>query len=97
MIARALIILVLTVFVSTAARADVGAAKAAGHACEQANGYLQASAGAPENVKSLVNSVNEKRKKHYAGIAANNGVEVNQVARLTAEKLIKQEPQFACK
>ena len=95
---RSLYIIILTfVLVATASAANLNQARANGHACEQTNGYLRATATAPGDVKSLVKSVNEQRKAKYTKIANKNGVEVNQVAKLTAEKLINKNPKFACK
>lgn len=95
---RTLIALVALFFaVASGHAADVGSAKAAGHACEQTDGYLRANSGAPNDVRALVENVNAQRKSHYADIATKNGVTVDQVARLTAEKVIKNAPQHACK
>lgn len=90
-------LVVAFLLVTPASAASVGEAKASGQACEQANGYLRATAAASSDVKNLVNNVNEQRKAQYKKIANKNGVEVNQVAKLTAQKLMKNEPQFACK
>ncbi len=94
---RAVCALLIAVFLAAPVSADVGAAKSAGQVCEQTNGYLRANAGAPSDVQALVKNVNAQRKKHYASIATKNSIEVDQVARLTAEKVINKAPQFACK
>lgn len=95
---RSIYIVIFTFFLAaSAAAAGVGQAKANGHACEQTNGYLRATAGAPDDVKALVKSINAKRKAEYARIANKNDVAVDQVAKLTAERLINKNPKFACK
>ncbi len=78
--------------------ADLGQAKAAGWLCEQVDGYLQvAQADAPADVKALANTINGQRRAEYQRIATKNGVAVEQVARLTAQKVIGEAPQFRCK
>ncbi len=95
---RSIYIIVLTLLVANpVSAASVGEAKASGHACEQTNGYLQATGSAPPDVQSLVRGVNVKRKAQYSQIAEKNGVPVDQVAKLTAEKLINSAPQYRCK
>ena len=90
-------IIIALILAAPAYAANVGDAKAKGHACEQTNGYLRATGSAPGDVKSLVKNVNAKRKEQYAAIATKNGVAVDQVAKLTAQKLINKAPQHACK
>ncbi len=75
---------------------DLGQAKASGWVCEQADGYLRATGG-PGDVAKMVNGINGQRQAAYAGIAKKRGVAVAQVAQITAQKVIKQAPQFACK
>ena len=95
---RSIYVITIALFlVAPASAVDVGDAKAKGHACEQTNGYLRATGSAPGDVKALVKDVNAKRKEQYAKIAAKNSVEVDQVAKLTAQKLINSAPQHACK
>ena len=77
--------------------ANLDQAKASGHACELPNGYLRANAGAPGDVKAMVDNINGQRRAQYTRIANDNGVEVDQVAKLTAQKVIGAAPQFACK
>ncbi len=78
--------------------ANMSQAKSAGWVCEQDNGYARvANPSAPADVHAMVNSVNGKRKAEYERIARNNGVAVDQVARLTAQKVIGAAPQFRCK
>lgn len=95
---RSLFVLIMTLLLaSPAAAADLGKAKSGGQACEQANGYLQATGDAPGDVNAMVKNINAKRKAQYQKIAQKNGVTVDQVAKLTANKLRKDSPQFACK
>ena len=90
------LILVLT-FANSAAAADLGEAKAGGQVCEQTDGYLRSNTGAPGDVQAMVGKINAKRKAEYEKIANKNNVAVDQVARLTAEKVINKAPQFRCK
>ena len=85
------------VFPAPTAVADVSKAKTAGLACESSSGYLVAAGSAPNNIKVLVTTVNTKRKAHYEHIAVKNGIEVAQVASLTARKLQDSEPQHSCR
>ena len=70
-------------------------AKSQGLVGEQTNGYL----GVVVNNKDadkLVDSVNAKRRAHYEKIAKKNGISVDDVAKLAAEKAIAatQQGQF---
>lgn len=95
---RSLFILILASMIAgPAAAADLGAAKAAGQVCEQTDGYLRANAGAPGDVTEMVKSINAKRKAEYGKIAKRNKVTLDQVANLTAEKVINKAPQYRCK
>jgi uncharacterized protein len=73
------------------AAADLAQAKASGLVGEQMNGYLGlVNPDAPDDVKALVNSINAQRQAEYQRIAAKNGVPPDEVARLTAQKVIGQ-------
>jgi len=73
------------------AAADLAQAKAAGLVGEQMNGLLGlVDPNAPADVKALVNSINAQRQAEYQRIAAKNGVPADEVARLTAQKVIGQ-------
>ena len=91
------VIIVTLLLAAPASAADVGEAKAKGQACEQTNGYLRATGSAPGDVKTLVENVNAKRKDQYTKIATKNRVAVDQVAKLTAQKLIYSATQHTCK
>ncbi len=74
-----------------ASAADLAQAKAAGLVGEQLNGLLGVvQADAPADVKAMVNSINTQRQAEYQRIAAKNGVSTDEVARLTAQKVIGQ-------
>ncbi len=77
--------------------ADISQSKAAGWVCEQDDGYARvAKPNAPADVKAMVGAVNGQRKAKYQRIAQKNGVPVDQVARLTAKKVIGAAPQYRC-
>jgi Uncharacterized protein conserved in bacteria len=81
--------------------ADLAQVKAAGLVGEQMNGLLglvdpnapadvKALVNSTADVKALVNSINAQRQAEYQRIAAKNGVPADEVARLTAQKVIGQ-------
>ena len=97
MMQRSIFILILSlIFANTAAAADLNAAKANGQVCEQTDGYLRANAGAMGDVQEMVGIINAKRRAEYEKIANKNNVTLDQVARLTAEKVINKAPQYRC-
>lgn len=74
-----------------AAAADLAQVKAAGLVGEQMNGLLGlVDPNAPADVRTLVNSINAQRQAEYQRIATKNGVSAEEVARLTAQKVIGQ-------
>ena len=75
----------------------LASAKAYGKACEQTDGYLRDTLSADRNSMALVKNVNAKRKEKYTKIATKKGVEVDQIAKRAAQKLINKAPQYACK
>lgn len=84
-----IICLGLWLFSTPAAAIDLAQAKAEGLVGEQMNGFLGlVSADAPAEVRALVTSINGQRQAEYQRIAAKNGVAVDEVARLTAQKVI---------
>ena len=89
--------IILLLLAAPLSAADLGQAKAAGQVCEQADGFLRVNAGAPGDVQAMANDINAKRRAEYTRIANDNGVEMSQVAKLTAQKVINGAPQFACK
>jgi len=73
--------------------ADLAQAKAQGWIGEQMDGYLGiVKPGAPADVKNLVDAINSQRHAEYERIARKNGVGIDEVARVTANKVIKQTP-----
>jgi uncharacterized protein YdbL (DUF1318 family) len=81
----------------TVPAADLASAKAAGQVCERTDGYIAATSGTPADVQALVNKVNAGRRAEYERIAKKNGVSVDKVARLTAQKLIGRNPAQQCR
>ena len=74
--------------------ADLAQAKAAGLVGELMNGYLGLiNPNAAGDVKALVNSINAQRQAEYQRIATKNGVSADEVAKLTAQKVIGQAAQ----
>lgn len=97
MMQRSIFFLILSlIFANTAAAADLNAAKANGQVCEQTDGYLRANVGAVDDVQEMVGIINAKRRAEYEKIANKNNVTLDQVARLTAEKVINKAPQYRC-
>ena len=95
---RSFFILILALaLVHPVAAADLGTAKASGQVCEQSDGYLRANAGAPGDVQDMTRNINAKRKSEYDKIAKRNKVTLDQVAKLTAGKVINKAPQYKCK
>lgn len=73
------------------AAADLAQAKSAGFVGELMNGLLGlVRPDAPDDVQALVKSINVQRQAEYQRIANKNGVPVEEVARLTAQKVIGQ-------
>lgn len=69
------------------------AAKAAGHLGERYDGYLGVvNDGAPESAKALGKDINNKRKAHYAQIAAKQGIQVEEVAAIAGKELVQKAP-----
>ncbi|MGZ5000940.1 MAG: YdbL family protein [Methylomonas sp.] len=85
------LLLGLCLIAQPAAAADLAQAKASGLVGELMNGLLGlVNPGAPDDVKDMVNSINAQRQAEYRRIAAKNGVPPEEVARLTAQKVIRQ-------
>jgi hypothetical protein len=67
----------------------LGDAKAKGWVGEQADGYIGiVDSGAPADVKTLVKTINGKRKQGYADIAKENGTSLAAVAARAGERNI---------
>lgn len=88
----ALIIAALAYLVPASAM-DLSQAKAAGLVGEQLDGYIGlVKPDATQEAKALVNNTNAQRRIEYERIAKKNGVNVEEVARLAARKVIEQSP-----
>ena len=86
-------LMVIALVAAGAYAADLGQAKAQGLVGERADGYLQVmNAGAPGDVKQMVDSINAQRRAAYADIARKNKVSPEQVGRLTAPKAFNESP-----
>lgn len=92
-----LVAVLMLAFAAPAAMADpLDDARAAGQIGERPDGYVAAvNPGAPGNIQALVQSTNAKRQKAYQDIATKQGVPVDQVGALTAEKIIAKLPAGA--
>ncbi len=79
----------LALVAAPAAYADaLNDAKAKGYVGERSDGYLGVvSPNAPADAKALVDSINAKRKQHYAKIAAKEGIDTVAVAVRAGDKL----------
>ncbi|HET6519252.1 MAG TPA: YdbL family protein [Geminicoccaceae bacterium] len=76
-----------------AAAVTLDQAKTAGLLGERFDGYLGlVDANAPADVRALMETINAQRRTRYAEIAANRGVPVEAVGKLTAEKVINGAP-----
>ena len=88
--------LALALMIANAAGALSGPlddAKAAGLIGERPDGYVAAVEPNPSpDIAALVEQINAKRRDAYAKIAAEDGVPLEQVAALTAEKIRAQAP-----
>ena len=67
---------------------DLQSAKRQGLVRETPSGYLKAVKSSSE-VKSLVSSVNAKRKKHYVGISKKTGAPLKAVEQRAGAKLAR--------
>jgi Uncharacterized protein conserved in bacteria len=68
-------------------------AKAQGLIGEKVDGYVAAVTNNPSaEVQALVNSTNEGRRQVYADLAKKNGITIEQVGILSAEKLRANAP-----
>jgi uncharacterized protein YdbL (DUF1318 family) len=88
-----LVAVLVLVFALPAMADALDDARAAGQIGERPDGYVSAVSGnAPANIQALVQSTNAKRLKAYQDIATKQGVPVEQVGALTAEKIIAKLP-----
>jgi uncharacterized protein len=76
-----------------AAASAVDTAKAAGRIGEQADGYLGAVVSLSPAEQAAMDEINIKRKTVYTKLARDKGVSIEDVAALTAEKLVEKAPR----
>jgi uncharacterized protein YdbL (DUF1318 family) len=70
---------------------EIDDAKRAGLVGERFDGYLGAVEAQPsEATQRLVTTINTQRREKYREIAANNGIALDQVERLSGQKLIQR-------
>ena len=85
----------LVLSLSAPARADaLDEARTAGLVCEQPDGYALAVEPASADTKTLVTSINDKRKVQYAALAVEKGYPIEAVVLEVWDKRLKQ---YACK
>lgn len=69
---------------------DLQTAKSQGLVGESSNGYLGAVKTPSAEVKTLINTVNAKRKQKYQSIAARNKISLQDVEQLAGKKAIEK-------
>ncbi|WP_289028041.1 YdbL family protein [uncultured Paraglaciecola sp.] len=79
------LIIISLLFSSIAFALNLDQAKQQGLVGEKDNGYLGVVV-ASDDVQSLVNDINARRKTVYAKLAQKNGITVQQVEKLAAQK-----------
>lgn len=89
------LIMLLLMLSSTASAIDLASAKQQGLVGETASGYLQAVKPASAEVRSLINTVNAKRKSKYSEIAKRNGTTLQAVELLAGKKAIEKSASGA--
>lgn len=90
-LSAAVLALILSMALAPVSSADLAQAKAAGLVGEQMDGYLGVvQPNAPADVRAMVDGINRERRNAYEAIAQKNGVSVDDVARVTAQKVIGQ-------
>ncbi len=85
-----LFIVLSIVFSSQLMAADLSSAKNEGLIGEQANGYIGFVKAVPDDVRKLVNNVNDKRKERYQQIAKSKKISLSDVARIGGKKAIEK-------
>jgi len=71
---------------------DLRTAKAAGLIGEQPNGYLGIVSTAGDDVRALVQEINQKRRAAYRKIAAKNGIPLQNVEQMAGKKAMNKTP-----
>ena len=81
------VLVVFALMINFAFAATLEEAKANGQIGEKQNGYLGlVQANVPSDVAALIADVNEQRRQRYEQIAQQNGIAVDQVAKLAFTK-----------
>lgn len=91
----ALVLAVWAGFGAPAMAIGLDAARAQGLVGETPSGFIAPVKSPSADVRALVNKVNSQRRAQYQKIASRNGVGLEQVGRLTAEKVINGLPRGA--
>jgi uncharacterized protein YdbL (DUF1318 family) len=92
----ALVAMLLASFVANPADAiALSAARSQGLVGETRSGFLAPVKSPSSDVQQLIQSVNAKRRNHYRKIAGGNGVGIEEVGRLSADKTINGLPRGA--
>lgn len=89
----ALVAALLLAFAAPASAIGLQAARSQGLVGETQSGFVAPVKAPTADVRALVNQVNAKRRSEYRRIASRNGIGVEQVGRITAEKLINGLPR----
>jgi uncharacterized protein YdbL (DUF1318 family) len=89
----AIVLIVLGVAISPAGAQSLDALKASGVVGEKIDGFVGVvDAGAPGNVRALVDQINEERRARYAEIAQKQGAPIDAVAKIAGQKLVERTP-----
>ncbi|MCG9696818.1 YdbL family protein [Shewanella sp. Isolate11] len=89
---KLLLLVTALVFSFNAFAISLHDAKSQGLVGEQTDGYLGVVVNSSE-AQALAKSVNSKRRAHYEKIAKKNGISVDDVAKLAAQKAIEATAQ----
>jgi hypothetical protein len=89
----AIVLVVLGLAALPAAAQSLDALKASGVVGEKIDGFVGVvDAGAPGNVRALVDEINAERRARYAEIAQKQGAPIDAVAKIAGQKLIERTP-----
>ena len=80
----------MTLMATTVFAGPLDDARDSGQVIETPDGYIKADGEVPQEIVALVKDINKRRKQAYTKIATKNGIEVDQVARESYKKRIKQ-------
>ena len=81
------LLVVLLSFSGVVFAIDLNTAKQQGLVGEMSTGYLGSPSGKPSpEVKALINDINSKRKSRFSDVAKKQGIKVEDVAKIFAEK-----------